>query len=82
MKRVKCSLFFFQFLLVGTFTLMFLTPGLSIVERCQTRSHIGQKPFLHLKTLMGQMSASLECMFKSMDLTALSLTRGKDVLEQ
>lgn len=58
---------------------MFLSTDLWTVERCRSLSHTGQKPFLHLRTLTEQTSASLVCMFKSTGPTALSPTRGKDI---
>lgn len=55
-----------------------LSTDLWTVERCQSLFHTGQKHFLLLRTLMGWMSVSLVCMFKNMDLIALSPTKGRD----
>lgn len=57
-------------------------PDLWTVERCQSLSHTEQKPCLRLKTLMEQRSASLACMFKNMDRTALNPTRGMTTVFQ
>ncbi len=67
-----------HFLLASENTSMFLSTDLWTAERCRSLSHTGQKLFLRLRTLTEQKSASLVCMFKSMDPTALSLTRGND----
>ncbi len=50
--------------------------GLLIAARCQSHSRTGQKLCLHLKILMGPMSASLECMCKNTALTALNPIKG------
>lgn len=58
--------------------LMFLLSGLWTVERCPSRSLIGPKLFLPLRTSTVWTSASLVCMFRSTAPTALSPTRGTE----
>lgn len=71
--------FLFIYFLQTEDLLMFLPTDLWTAERCQSLFRTGQKPFSHLRTLTEQKSASLVCMFKSTDLTALSPTRGKEI---
>lgn len=68
---------FFSFANVINADLSHLPADLWTVERCRSLFHIGQKPFLLLRTLMGWMSVSSGCTFKNMGLIALSPTKGR-----